>query len=412
MKDNLAATDEEVYQAIQGEKRREKRGLELIASENIASKSVMEAQGSILTNKYAEGYPGARYYGGQEFTDKVENLAISRAKKLFGADHVNVQPYSGSPANMAVYFALAEFGNTLMGMDLAQGGHLTHGHDVNFSGRAYDFVSYGVEKGTGRIDFDQVWQLAQEYQPQIIVAGATAYPRKIDFRAFQEIAQEVDAKLMADIAHIAGLIAADLHPNPVPVADVVTTTTHKTLRGPRGGMIMCKEELAEKIDKAVFPGLQGGPHEHQIAAKAVCFKEALQPDFEQYAQQVIDNARALGQALKEEGFDLVTGGTDNHLLLVDLRPKDIMGKEAEDVLGQAGITVNKNMIPYDPRKPWDPSGIRLGTPAITTRGMKEKEARQVARFISRALAARSDEKKLSRIAEEVKEFARDYRLYT
>lgn len=407
----LAETDREIYQAIQGEVKREREGLELIASENIASKAVMEAQGSVLTNKYAEGYPGARYYGGQEYTDKVENLAIDRAKKIFGAEHVNVQPYSGSPANTAVYFALAEFGDTLMGMDLAQGGHLTHGHDVNFSGQAYNFVSYGVEKETGRIDLDQVWDLAQEHQPEIIVTGATAYPRKIDFKAFCEIAKEVDAKLMADIAHIAGLIAADLHPNPVTEADVVTTTTHKTLRGPRGGMIMCQEELAEAIDEAVFPGLQGGPHEHQIAAKAVCFEEALQPDFKQYAQQIISNAQAMAQTLRQEGFDLVTGGTDNHLLLVDLRSQDVTGKEAEEALGQAGITVNKNMIPYDPRKPWDPSGMRLGTPAITTRGMEESESKYIARLISRAVANVDNDKELAGIREEVKQFSQQFNLH-
>ncbi len=403
--------DKEIYNLIQKEKERINSGLELIPSENFASPAVLEALGSVFNNKYSEGYPKKRYYGGNEFVDSVETLAIERAKKLFGAEHVNVQPYSGSPANMAVYFALLQPGDKLMGMSLDMGGHLTHGHRVNFSGMLYKSVKYGVDRETEMLDYDEIRKIAKREKPKIIVSGATAYPREIDFKEFHEIAQDVGAYSMADIAHIAGLIAAGVHQSPFPFTDVVTTTTHKTLRGPRSGMIMCKKEFADVIDKAVFPGLQGGPHEHVIAAKAVCFYEAMQPEFKEYAKQIIKNAKALADALMDYGFRLVTGGTDNHLILVDLKNKDVTGKEAEDALDKAGITVNKNMIPYDPRKPWDPSGIRLGTPAVTTRGMKESEMKEIARWINDAIENRNDEDRLKKIRECVREFVKDFPVY-
>jgi len=403
--------DKEIYNLIQKEKERINSGLELIPSENFASPAVLEVLGSVFNNKYSEGYPKKRYYGGNEFVDSVETLAIERAKKLFGAEHVNVQPYSGSPANMAVYFALLQPGDKLMGMSLDMGGHLTHGHRVNFSGMLYKSVKYGVDRETEMLDYDEIRKIAKREKPKIIVSGATAYPREIDFKEFHEIAQDVGAYSMADIAHIAGLIAAGVHQSPFPFTDVVTTTTHKTLRGPRSGMIMCKKEFADVIDKAVFPGLQGGPHEHVIAAKAVCFYEAMQPEFKEYAKQIIKNAKALADALMDYGFRLVTGGTDNHLILVDLKNKDVTGKEAEDALDKAGITVNKNMIPYDPRKPWDPSGIRLGTPAVTTRGMKESEMKEIARWINDAIENRNDEDRLKKIRECVKEFVKDFPVY-
>ncbi|MFH0973164.1 MAG: serine hydroxymethyltransferase, partial [Candidatus Micrarchaeota archaeon] len=357
--DQLREADPEIAAAIEKEFERQATVLELIPSENVVSGAVLEALGSVLTNKYSEGYPHKRYYGGNEFIDIVEDIAIERAKKLFGAEHVNVQPYSGSPANMAVYFALLEPGDKLMGMSLAMGGHLTHGHPVNFSGKLYKPVHYGVDKETELIDYDVVRKLALAEKPKIIVSGATAYPRLFDFKRFAEIAEECGAYSMADIAHIAGLIAAGVHPSPFPFTDVVTTTTHKTLRGPRGAMIMCKQAFAERIDKAVFPGLQGGPHEHAIAGKAVAFAEAAKPEFKEYAKQIVKNAKALADELNALGFRLVSGGTDNHLILIDLTPKNVTGKQAEAALDKAHITVNKNMIPFDSRKPFDPSGIRI-----------------------------------------------------
>jgi glycine hydroxymethyltransferase len=409
--DELKTVDEDVFKAVGDETRRINEGLELIPSENFVSRAVLEALGSVFNNKYSEGYPGRRYYGGNQFVDVVENLAIERAKKLFGAKHVNVQPYSGSPANIAVYFALMDFGDTLMGMNLAQGGHLTHGHKVNFSGRSYKVAQYGVDKETQLIDYDEVRKLALKERPKLIVSGATAYPREFDFRAFADIAEEVGAISMADIAHIAGLIVGRVHQSPFRYTDVVTTTTHKTLRGPRGAVIMCKEEFAEAIDRAVFPGLQGGPHEHQIAAKAVCFKEAMKPEFKEYAKQIVRNARALADSLMDFGFTLVTGGTDNHLILVDLRNKGITGKEAESALDKAGITVNKNMIPFDPRTPFDPSGIRLGTPAITTRGMKESEMNYIGELISKVIENFRDDDVLKGVREEVKELTKGFPVY-
>ena len=410
-KDNLKETDAEIFGLEQDETRRINEGLELIPSENFPSKAVLHALGSVFNNKYAEGYPGKRYYGGNQVIDKVENLAIERAKKLFGCEHANVQPLSGSPANIAVYFALMNFGDTLMGMSLAQGGHLTHGHKVNFSGKAYRIAPYGVDPKTHLIDYDEVRRLALKEKPKIIVSGATAYPRQFDFKAFADIAAECGAISMADIAHIAGLIVGGVHPSPFPFTDVVTTTTHKTLRGPRGGMIMCKQRFAEAIDKAVFPGLQGGPHEHTIAAVAVAFKEAMQPEFKTYAKQIVKNAKALADSLMSEGFTLISGGTDNHLILVDLRNKNVTGKEAETALDKAGITVNKNMIPYDPRSPFDPSGIRLGTPAITTRGMREGEMSEIAKLISKAIDNYKDERKLAKIREEVRELCKEFPVY-
>ena len=410
-KGNLEGTDPEIFRAEQNETRRINEGLELIPSENFPSKAVLEALGSVFNNKYAEGYPGKRYYGGNQYIDIVENLAIERAKKLFGAEHVNVQPYSGSPANIAVYFALLEFGETFMGMNLAHGGHLTHGHKVNFSGKAYRVVHYGVDSETHLIDYDEVRKIALQEKPKIIVSGATAYPREIDFKAFHEIAEEVGAISMADISHIAGLIVAGVHQSPFPFTDVVTTTTHKTLRGPRGAMIMCKEKFAKAIDRAVFPGLQGGPREHVIAAKAVAFKEAMKPQFKEYGRQIVKNAKALADRLMSQGFKLITDGTDNHLILIDLRNKGLTGKEAEEALDKAGITVNKNMIPYDPRSPFDPSGIRLGTPAVTTRGMKENEMKYIGDLINKAIENYKDNRKLEEIRNEVKELCKDFVIY-
>ncbi|MBI3597376.1 MAG: serine hydroxymethyltransferase [Nitrospirae bacterium] len=387
----LKRTDPEIYDAIEGEKKREREQIILIASENYASKAVLEAQGSLLTNKYAEGLPGKRYYGGCEFVDVAESLAITRAKALFGVDHVNVQPHSGTQANMAVYLAVLKPGDVILSMSLAHGGHLSHGHPVNFSGSLYRPVFYGVRRETGRIDYDEVARLADAHRPRIVVTGASAYPRIFDFKRLREIADRCGALLMADIAHIAGLVAAGVHPSPVPYADFVTTTTQKTLRGPRGGMVMCKAEYAKAIDKAVFPGLQGGPLMHVIAAKAVAFKEALTPGFKIYQRQIVTNAQALAEGLLKRGFRLISGGTDNHLMLADLSNRNVTGKEAEAALDRAGITVNKNAIPFDEKPPAVASGIRLGTPCVTTRGMKEREMEIIAEAIDRVTANPNDE---------------------
>ncbi|MCT4784999.1 serine hydroxymethyltransferase [Exiguobacterium aestuarii] len=407
----LKVQDAELFEAMQHELGRQRDNIELIASENFVSEAVMEAQGGVLTNKYAEGYPGRRYYGGCEFVDVAENLARDRAKALFGAEHANVQPHSGAQANMAVYFTVLEAGDTVLGMNLSHGGHLTHGSPVNFSGVQYNFVEYGVDKETEHIDYDVVAALAKEHKPKLIVAGASAYPRTIDFAKFREIADSVDAYLMVDMAHIAGLVAAGLHPNPVEHADFVTTTTHKTLRGPRGGMILCKEEFAKAIDKSIFPGIQGGPLMHVIAAKAVAFGEALQPEFKEYQRQVIANAQALAAGLEEEGLRIVSGGTDNHLLLVDLQGIDITGKAAEHALDAAGITVNKNTIPFDPASPFVTSGIRLGTAAMTTRGFKEDDMQEVARLIGRVLKHHEDESVLAEALQDVRTLTAKFPLY-
>lgn len=404
----LQTFDPELWHAIQGERNRQKFSLELIASENYTSSAVMEAQGTILTNKYAEGYPGKRYYGGCEFVDEAERLAIARAKQLFGADHVNVQPHSGAQANTAVFLAMLQPGDTILGLDLAHGGHLTHGMKLNFSGKYFRPVGYPVTPDTNRIDYDAVAKLAREHKPKMIIAGASAYPRQIDFGKFAEIAADVQATLMVDIAHIAGLVAAKLHPDPVPHADFVTSTTHKTLRGPRSGIAMCKQAWAQKLDSAVFPGTQGGPLMHVVAAKAVAFKEALQPDFVTYQKQVIVNAQTLADELMKHGFRLASGGTDNHLMLVDVTVKGTTGKIAEQVLDLAGITVNKNMIPYDPRKPLDPSGIRLGTPALTTRGMKEREMVQIAGWIADVLSHPAESDRISRVRGHVRELGEQF----
>jgi glycine hydroxymethyltransferase len=404
----LKTTDPEVYSILSKERERQANGIELIPSENYASEAVLEATGSIFTNKYSEGYPGKRYYGGQEYVDMVEQLAIDRAKEIFGVDHVNVQPYSGSPANTAVYFALLEYGDTIMGLKLDHGGHITHGLPISFSGKSFNCVPYEVEKETGLINMDLVRELAKKHKPKLIIAGYTAYPRKIDWRAFKEIADEVGAITMADIAHIAGLIAAGVHESPVPYFDVITTTTHKTLRGPRGAMIMCKQKYAKDIDRAVFPGLQGGPHDNTTAAKAVAFGEAQKPEFKDYGAQVVNNARALAYKLQEHDFKLVSGGTDNHLILVDLTNKDIPGKVAQEALDKAGITLNKNTVPFDPRPPFDPSGIRLGTPAVTTRGMKEQEMHKIAGWIAKALENHTNDELLNNIQEEIKEMCKDF----
>ncbi|MDW2876346.1 MULTISPECIES: serine hydroxymethyltransferase [Bacillaceae] len=408
---HLAQQDEQVFQSIQDELKRQRTKIELIASENFVSEAVMEAQGSVLTNKYAEGYPGRRYYGGCEHVDVTENLARDRAKQIFGAEHANVQPHSGAQANMAVYFTILETGDTVLGMNLSHGGHLTHGSPVNFSGIQYNFVEYGVDKETHRINYDDVLEKAREHKPKLIVAGASAYPREIDFKRFREIADEVGAYLMVDMAHIAGLVAAGLHQNPVPYADFVTTTTHKTLRGPRGGMILCREEFAKKIDKSIFPGIQGGPLMHVIAAKAVAFGEALQDSFKDYAQNIINNAKALGEGLKEEGIDLVSGGTDNHLLLIDLRSLGLTGKVAEKVLDEIGITVNKNTIPFDPESPFVTSGIRIGTAAVTSRGFGEKEMKEIASLIAFTLKNHEDEAKLAEASSRVEELTGRFTLY-
>jgi glycine hydroxymethyltransferase len=383
--EKLAKVDPEIYQAILNERERQRNCLEMIASENFTSEAVMAAQGSVLTNKYAEGYPGVRYYGGCEYVDVVEELAVERAKKLFGAEHANVQPHSGSQANMAVYFTFLKPGDTVLGMSLSHGGHLTHGHPVNFSGVYYNFVSYGVSRDTERIDYDEVLRLAKEHKPRAILAGASAYPRIIDFERFASIAKEVNAYMLVDMAHIAGLVATGLHPSPVPCSDFVTTTTHKTLRGPRGGMILCKAKYAKALDKAIFPGLQGGPLMHVIAAKAVALKEASTLDFVEYQKQIVKNAATIAKVFIDRGFRLVSGGTDNHLLLIDLSDRDIPGKQAAEVLDRVGITVNKNTIPFDKRSPAITSGIRVGTPALTTRGMKESEMELIANMIADVL---------------------------
>lgn len=403
MSNPLAAADPEVWSAVADEIQRQQDGLEMIASENYTSPAVMAAAGSVLTNKYAEGYPGKRYYGGCEYVDVVENLAIERAKKLFGAEFANVQPHSGSQANTSIYLAALQPGDTVLGLDLAHGGHLTHGMRLNISGMLYNFVSYGVRENDHRLDFDQIAKLAREHKPKLIVAGASAYPREIPHGKFAEIAREVGAKLMVDMAHYAGLVAAGLHDNPVPVADFVTTTTHKTLRGPRGGLCLSKEEYGKTINSRVFPGIQGGPLMHVIAGKAVCFGEALQPDYKTYIKQVMANAKALAEVLTAGGLRLVSGGTDNHLMLVDVTPLGIGGKQAEHALDAAGITVNKNMIPYDQRKPMDPSGIRVGTPALTTRGMGVDEMRTIGGWMLEALRAVDDAKVHAGIREQVRE---------
>jgi len=405
----VKSVDAEVGAAMEKELFRQRRNLELIASENIVSPAVMAAMGSVLTNKYAEGYPAKRYYGGCEYVDIVENIAIDRAKELFGAEHVNVQPHSGAQANTAVYFALLEPGDTVLGMNLAHGGHLTHGSPVNISGKYYNFVPYGVDDETGKIDYDKVMALAKENQPKLIVAGASAYPRAIDFEKLGEIAKEVGAYLMVDMAHIAGLVAAGLHQSPVPYADIVTTTTHKTLRGPRGGMIMCKEELGAKINKAVFPGTQGGPLMHTIAAKAVCFGEALKPEFKAYQQTIVDNAQALANGLMARGFNLVSGGTDNHLMLVDLRSFDLTGKELEKRLDDVYITANKNAIPNDPQSPFVTSGVRIGTPAVTSRGLQPADMEQIAEFIY--LTASDFENSKEKVRAGVEALCKKYPLY-
>ncbi|MCD6581640.1 MAG: serine hydroxymethyltransferase [Desulfuromusa sp.] len=408
---SLTTFDPEIAQVITKETERQEYNLEFIASENFVSEAVLEAQGSVLTNKYAEGYPAKRYYGGCKFVDIAEQLAIDRAKELFGAEHVNVQPHSGSQANMAVYMAVCQPGDTVLGMNLAHGGHLTHGSPVNFSGKLYNIIPYGLSADTGTIDYEEVERLATEHQPKLIVVGASAYPREIDFVSFRKIADKVGAVIMVDMAHIAGLVAAGVHSNPVPHAEFVTTTTHKTLRGPRGGMILCTEEWAKKLNSNIFPGIQGGPLMHVIAAKAVAFKEALLPEFKEYASQVVKNAQALAGGLVEKGYKLVSGGTDNHLMLVDFTGTEITGKVAERALEDAGITVNKNAVPYDTRSPFVTSGIRIGTPATTTRGLKEPEMLQVAEWIDRALNNIENSAELIKIRREVKELCLKFPLY-
>lgn len=407
----LKNIDFDVYQAIQNELARQRDNLELIASENIVSPAVLEAQGSVMTNKYAEGYPGRRWYGGCEYVDVVEQLAIDRAKKIFGAEHVNVQPHSGSQANNAVYNVAMNAGDTVLALDLACGGHLTHGHKMNFSGKTYQVAGYKVNPKTEMIDMDEVASLAKAHKPKMIIAGASAYSRIIDFKKFREICDQVGAVLFVDMAHIAGLVAAGLHPNPVPYAEFVTTTTHKTLRGPRGGMILCRSEFAKRIDSAIFPGIQGGPLMHVIAAKAVAFKEALSPDFVQYQTQIVKNSKVLSAALAKLGFRIVSGGTDNHLFMVDLRPKNVTGKEASELLDQVHITVNKNLIPFDTASPMVTSGIRIGTPALTTRGMKEKEMERVAQLIDAAIVYRADEGKFAQVKESVLALTKEFPLY-
>ncbi len=407
----LEETDHQVHRAIQAEITRERDNLLMIASENYASESVIEAQANVMTNKYAEGYPGARYYGGCEYVDEVEILAVERAKRLFGAEYVNVQPHSGSQANMAVYLSVLKPGDLILGMDLSHGGHLTHGSPVSFSGMIYRSISYGLDQKSQRIDYNQVRDLAKAHKPKIIIAGASAYPRRIDFHHFSEIAFETGAYLMADMAHIAGLVAVGLHPSPVGTADFITTTTHKTLRGPRGGLILSQEEHAERLNKAVFPGIQGGPLMHIIAAKAVAFGEALRTEFSGYQRQVVTNARVLAEELMDLGFNLVTGGTDNHLILMDLTRKGITGKEAEGALGQAGIVVNKNSVPFDKRGPRITSGLRLGTPAMTTRGMKEDEMKIIAGFIRKVLENRGSDNILTEVREAVLDLCSGFPIY-
>ena len=411
--DDIAAVrsaDPEIAAWIDKEAERQNDGIELIASENFTSTAIRAAQGSVLTNKYAEGYPGRRYYGGCEFVDEVEKIAIKRACELFGAEAANVQPHAGSQANMAVYFALLNPGDTVLAMSLDHGGHLTHGHPMNFSGKLFNIVPYGVSPETETIDYDEVERLAMECKPRMILAGASAYPRVIDFARLRQIADKANAYLFVDMAHIAGLVAAGVHPSPVPYCDVVTTTTHKTLRGPRSGLILCKEKYIKAINSKVFPGLQGGPLMHVIAAKAICFKEAMTPEFKAYQQQLVKNAAVLAQALKDKGFRIVSGGTDNHLMLVDLRPKHATGKEVQIACDKARITLNKNMIPFDPEKPMITSGVRIGTPAVTTRGMKEAEMLRIADFIDRAVAAKDDDAALAKIAEEVRAFTKAFPL--
>lgn len=411
LKKTIAETDEEINQVLLKERNRQNTGLELIASENFVSTAVLETMGSVLTNKYAEGYPGKRYYGGCEFVDIAETLAIDRAKALFGADHANVQPHSGAQANMAVYFSLLKPGDTVLGMDLAHGGHLTHGHPLNFSGQLYNIVPYGVSKENEQIDYTQLANLARQHKPQLIMVGASAYPRVIDFSLISEVAKEVGAVMVTDMAHIAGLVAAGVHPSPVPFSDFVTTTTHKTLRGPRGGLILCREEHVKKLNRALFPGVQGGPLMHIIAAKAVCFKEAAASDFTSYQKQVVANAKQLGKSLETAGFRLVSGGTDNHLVLVDVFSKGLTGKIAETALGQASITVNKNTIPFDENPPMIASGIRLGTPALTTRGMKEAEMEQIGELISRVLNSPEDLQVADMVRTEVETLCQKFPLY-
>src|SRR5690242_8780312 len=408
----LADVDPEIAAAIDNETRRQHEGLELIASENFVSEAVLEAAGSIFTNKYAEGYPGKRYYGGCEYTDVVENLARDRAKQLFGAEHANVQPHAGSQANMEAYAAVLQPGDTILGLNLAHGGHLTHGHHLNFSGKTYRIVPYGVTKDTETIDYDDLEKLAEKERPKLIIGGGSAYPRIIDFARMRQIADKVGALYLVDMAHFAGLVAGGAHPSPVPHAHIVTTTTHKTLRGPRSGMILSKAEFAQAIDKVVFPGMQGGPLVHIMAAKAVCFGEALQPSFKDYARQAVANAKVLAETLAAEGFRIISGGTDTHLMLVDVFSKGMLGSEAEKALGEAGITVNKNAIPFDTNPPMKPSGIRIGTPALTTRGMKENEMRKVGRWIAEALNNRSDGAVLNRIRRQVLELADAFPLYS
>ena len=408
---SLAQVDPEIAQAIQHELQRQEEGLELIASENFVSPAILEAAGSVLTNKYAEGYPGKRYYGGCEFVDVAEALAIDRAKQLFGAEHANVQPHSGAQANMAVYMAVLKPGDTILGMNLAHGGHLTHGHPLNFSGKYFHIVPYGVRQDDERIDYDEIARLASEHKPKIVVVGASAYPRQIDFARIREAAQAVGALVMTDMAHIAGLVAAKQHPSPVPYSDFVTTTTHKTLRGPRAGMVLCRQQYAKDLDRSVFPGVQGGPLMHIIAAKAVCLKEAAEPSFVDYQKQIVTNARRLATVLVDAGFRLVSGGTDNHLMLVDVFSRGLTGKAAEAALGKAGITVNKNAIPFDPNPPMVASGIRLGTPAVTTRGMTEREMDRVGELITRALQTPDDEAALGMVKVEVEKLCRMFPLY-
>jgi glycine hydroxymethyltransferase len=407
----LSEVDPEVFAAIENEQRRQHEGLELIASENFVSEAVLEAAGSVFTNKYAEGYPGKRYYGGCEFSDVVENLARDRAKQLFGADHANVQPHSGSQANAAAYSSVLQPGDTILGLDLAHGGHLTHGHKLNFSGKLYRVVSYGVRKDTETIDYDELEQIAMHEKPKLIIGGGSAYPRIFDFQRMRAIADACGALLLIDMAHFAGLVAGKVHPSPVPHAQFVTTTTHKTLRGPRAGMILCKQEYAAAVDKNVFPGHQGGPLVHIIAAKAVAFKEALEPSFAEYAGQIVANAKVLAQSLQDAGYRIISGGTDTHLMLIDVFAKGMLGSEAETALGKAGITVNKNAIPFDLNPPLRPSGVRIGTPAMTTRGMKEPEMKQIGRWIAEALEHRSDDKALDRIRHQVFELAEQFPLY-
>jgi glycine hydroxymethyltransferase len=407
----LSETDPEIAQAIADERHRQNDGLELIASENFVSRAVLEAAGSVMTNKYAEGYPGKRYYGGCEFVDVAERAAIARAKALFGAEHANVQPHSGAQANLAVYMTLAKPGDTVLGMNLAHGGHLTHGHPLNFSGQLYKIVPYGVRKDDERIDYDELDRLAQEHKPKIIVVGASAYPRVIDFARIRQTADRSGAAVFTDMAHIAGLVAAGIHPSPVPHSEIVATTTHKTLRGPRGGLVLCRERYAKDLDRSVFPGVQGGPLMHIIAAKAVCFREAAEPAFGDYQRQIVANASRLARALSNAGFRLVSGGTDNHLMLVDVFSKGITGKTAEAALGKAGITVNKNAIPFDQNPPMVASGIRIGTPAVTTRGMRETEMDTIGGLIARALATPDDDRALAMVRTEVEALCRRFPLY-